>query len=85
MKTLTILLLVASASAQAEPFIELGVGTTFSNCDCKYSDDPVGYVAAGYQVRDTGLILQVDHHSSLAHKDYGQNMVSIRYRYTFGE
>jgi len=84
MKTL-LLLLMLPLQAFAGPFIELGVGSTFSNCDCKYSDDPVGYVAAGYQVPDTGLIFQVDHHSSLAHKDYGQNMVSIRYRYTFGE
>ena len=78
-------ILLLSTSAHAGPYVELGIGSTFSKCDCKYSDDPVGYVAAGYQVRDTGLILQVDHHSSLAHKDYGQNMVSIRYRYTFGE
>ena len=78
------LLLLIAPTVFAEPFIELGVGKTFSTCDCKYSDDPVGYVAAGYQVPNTGLIFQVDHHSSMTHKDYGQNMVSVRYRFTFG-
>jgi len=79
-----LLLLLFPFAAIAGPFAELGVGATFGTCDCKYSDDPVGYVAAGYQVPDTGLIFQVDHHSSMTHKDYGQNMVSIRYRFTFG-
>lgn len=42
---------------------------------------PVGIIAVGYRVPNSGFRFEVEHRSSLVEKDYGQNMVSIRYRW----
>jgi hypothetical protein len=81
-----LLLLLLPATALAGPFVEVGVGTVFGACDhgC-IKDEPVGIVAVGYRIPKTGLSLEVEHRSSLVEKDYGQNLVSIRYRKEWGE
>ena len=81
MRTLFMCLLFP-AFAHAGPYIELGVGTKFGKCDCPRLDNPVGIVSAGYDFKN-GLRLDVEHRSSLVQKDYGSNVVSIRYRYEF--
>ena len=69
-------------SANAAPYIEFGVGSTFGKCDCTRLDNPVGIVSVGYEFKN-GLNLDVEHRSSMVRKDYGSNVISIRYRYTF--
>lgn len=67
--------------ALAGPFAEVGVGAPFGACDTICTEAPVGFLALGYHDRETGLVFQVDHQSSIVRKDYGQNMVSVRYRW----
>ena len=78
----TILALLLSTSAHAGPYIELGIGSTFGRCDCTRLDNPVGIAAAGYDFKN-GLSIDIEHRSSLVQKDYGSNLVSLRYRYEF--
>jgi len=81
MRAQLLFLLLVIAPALAGPFAEVGIGMTFGACDLACPEAPVGFVAVGYHDPSTGLVFQVDHQSSMAHKDYGQNMVSIRYRW----
>ena len=81
MRYFPLFLLAAPALTLAGPFAEVGVGAKFGNCDCNRLDNPVGVVAVGYRVPKTRLSLEVEHRSSLVEKDYGQNLVSIRYRW----
>lgn len=80
MKAIALMLL--SAPALAGPYVELGIGSKFGACDCPRLDNPVGLVSAGYDFNN-GLRIDVEHRSSLVQKDYGTNLVSIRYRYEF--
>jgi len=68
--------------ANAGPYVELGIGSKFGACDCPRLENPVGLVSAGYDFNN-GLRLEVEHRSSLVQKDYGTNLVSIKYRYEF--
>jgi hypothetical protein len=70
------------APAYAGPYVEIGIGSKFGDCDCPRLENPVGLVSAGYDFRN-GIRLDVEHRSSLVQKDYGTNLVSIRYRYEF--
>lgn len=81
MRYFPLFLLAAPALTLAGPFAEVGVGAKFGNCDCNRLDNPVGVVAVGYRVPKTRLSLEGEHRSSLVEKDYGQNLVSIRYRW----
>jgi len=74
--------LLLSTSAHAGPYVELGIGSKFGACDCPRLENPVGLVSAGYDFNN-GLRLDVEHRSSLVQKDYGTNLVSIKYRYEF--
>lgn len=84
--------LVVSASAFSEPYVEVGIGASLTdsgtqcikghtNGDC--SQNPLGFAAIGYEYN--GFTMSVEHWSSLVEKDYGANIVSIKYRYTFGQ
>ena len=75
-------ILLLSTSAHAGPYVELGIGSKFGACDCPRLENPVGLVSAGYDFNN-GLRIDVEHRSSLVQKDYGTNLVSIRYRYEF--
>jgi hypothetical protein len=75
-------ILLLSTSAHAGPYVELGIGSKFGACDCPRLDNPVGLVSAGYDFNN-GLRIDVEHRSSLVQKDYGTNLVSIKYRYEF--
>jgi hypothetical protein len=79
---LLLALLLLSTNAHAGPYVELGIGSTFGKCDCPRLENPVGLVSAGYDFNN-GLRIDVEHRSSLVQKDYGTNLVSIRYRYEF--
>lgn len=72
--------LLLSTSAHAGPYIELGIGAKFSECDCSRLDNPIGIAAAGYDFKN-GFRIEVEHRSSLVQKDYGSNIVSVRYRW----
>ena len=80
-----ILISLLPGIAYASPFIELGIGAKFGECDCTRFDNPVGIAAVGYDFEGTGLSIIAEHRSSLVKKDYGQNVISIRYRHTFGK
>lgn len=93
MKLFSLIFVFALTSASASPFAELGIGAAIDSCiyqswqrtgdvvNINCSRDPLGYVALGYRFGGTGLVVQVDHWSSLVQKDYGLNTVSIRYRW----
>lgn len=70
-------------TANAGPYVELGIGSTFGACDCPRLDNPVGMVALGYQFAN-GMRLDIEHRSSLTRTDYGTNMASLKYRWEFG-
>ena len=77
-----LLLLLLPFPALANPYVELGIGSTFGKCDCPRLDNPVGIVAMGYDFKN-GLRLDIEHRSSLVQQDYGSNVASLRYRYEF--
>jgi hypothetical protein len=81
MRTLLALLLL-STSAHAGPYVELGIGAKFGECDCSRLENPIGIVAVGYEWKN-GFRFDVEHRSSLVEKDYGSNLATIRYRYEF--
>lgn len=81
MRHLLIPVFAAPALALAGPYAEVGVGAKFGECDCQRLDNPVGIVAVGYRVPKTGLSFEVEHRSSLVERDYGHNVVSVRYRW----
>ena len=83
-KRLIPILLLLATSAHAGPYVELGIGSKFGDCDCPRLDNPVGIVAAGYDFQN-GLRLDVEHRSSLVQQDYGSNVASLRYRYEFNK
>lgn len=85
-----------SFSAAAEVFIDLGLGyaprTDFNeatSCITHYEDhkltcssSPLGYAAIGYKYND--LTISAEHWSSLQDKDAGLDIISVKYRFTFG-
>jgi hypothetical protein len=90
--------LLTVASAQAQPFIELGAGGVTGGCipasgkpnpDHRYgrelcSPAPLGLASVGWQLPN-GLSVQWEHWSSIATKhDRGLEIVSVRWRYTWG-
>ena len=77
-----LILFLLATSAHAGPYIELGIGAKFGECDCNRLDNPIGIAAAGYQFNN-GLRIDFEHRSSLVQKDYGSNVASIRYRWEF--
>ena len=88
MKKLIIGCMLLSSVAQAEPFVEVGIGAVIDpyhwgcikdGTGC--SDNPVGSIAVGYEYK--GFSIQLDHTSSLVEKDYGLNTISVKYRYTW--
>ena len=84
-----------SLSAQAQAYIEVGIGAVIDNrsyhcvsdyrntatkaADC--SDNPLGSIAAGYIYKDFSI--EIEHKSSLVEKDRGLDTVFVKYRYTF--
>jgi hypothetical protein len=65
-------------------FLELGLGAAIQGCienGPLCSDDPLGIVSAGYQKGP--IVLQYDHYSSIDSRDYGLDVLSIRYRVEF--
>ena len=90
-RSITALLMLASASAAAGPFAEVGVaqvvgGGCINDFDDKTrrwgcSDNPLGSIAVGWQYQ--GFTIQAEHMSSLVEKDKGLNLILIKYRYEF--
>lgn len=79
-----------ATAACAEPYVEVGIGRTLTtgdrqcikghaNGDC--SQNPLGFAAVGYEYN--GFSMSVEHWSSLVEKDYGMNIIVVKYRYTF--
>ena len=77
------LLLVHSSLMAAGPFIDAGIGYA-EGCIEDYptcSDNPLGIVGVGYQF-DSGIIVEIEHMSSIKERDVGLNLLSVRYRLT---
>jgi len=77
------LLLVHSSLMAAGPFLDVGLAYS-EGCIEDYptcSDNPLGIVGVGYQF-DSGIIIQLEHMSSIKERDVGLNLLSVRYRLT---
>ena len=90
-------LLLIPAAVSAQPFVEVGVGVGVGGCIARHGDvprvvekrpaarcsgNPLGIVAIGYEISDQWRV-QLEHWSSVAERDRGAEILSIRYRYTF--
>jgi hypothetical protein len=95
----TLILMLVSTGCLAGPFADLGIGYAFNSClysswsssysngqintDIGCSKSPLGNVAIGYKFKDSGFSVQAEHWSSLVQKDYGLNVVSVKYHFEF--
>ena len=84
-----------TTNTYAEMFLDLGLGYaprtnvyTGESCLVYYSDhklycssSPLGYVSFGYTKNN--WTAAYEHWSSLQDKDYGLDVISIKYRFTF--
>lgn len=85
------IMFLGTSHINAAPYIELGLAkgdgaacirdwkaeTNTYGC----SSSPLGNVTIGYEWK--GFHAEVEHWSSLQDKDYGLNLFTIKYRYTF--
>ena len=91
MRKLLLLLFLVPSLAYSAPYIEIGIAkgdgaacirdwkpeTNQYGC----SSSPLGNATIGYEWR--GFHLEAEHWSSLQDRDYGLNLFTFKYRYTF--
>jgi len=84
---ISILLLTFAGTANAGPYVELGV-SAMSGCLVDYdekasvdgcSNNPFGLLAVGYAWN--GFSIEAEHRSSLVEKDQGINALTLKYRW----
>lgn len=91
-KYLILPLILFSSLSLADPYVEVGLGYNLNtnntycvkertNTTCL--DDPLGYISLGYEYKN--FTVSYEHWSNLTEKDYGLNLITVKYRYTFGE
>ena len=92
MKRYLLTTLLATTTAFADPYIEVGLGynlnTNNTYCvkervDTTCLDGPLGFAAVGYEYKNFSV--SYEHWSNIVERDYGMNIIAVKYRYTFGE
>jgi len=88
-KHLLFILGLVSTQAFSQAYVEVGIGAAISNnpehciSDNKNtcSDNPLGMIAVGYQLKDFSV--ELEHKSSLVEKDRGLDTIFFKYKYIF--
>jgi hypothetical protein len=87
MRNLLLAFLLVPSLAYSAPYIELGIAKG-DGASCILdkeslicSSSPLGNATIGYEWR--GFHLEAEHWSSLQDRDYGLNLFTFKYRYTF--